>query len=268
MKISAFTIVFNEEKHIERCLKSLTGVIDEIVLVHDGECNDKTLEIAKKYNAKILVREHMGMMEFHKKFAIESCKNEWVLQIDADEFLSKELQKQIRKLVMDDSADAYAFVWQLWNGKKYFTHKSPYKNVLFRKSKMYYFCFPHVECNTYGKLKKSNLLIEHRPFYNNYTLNSFRRKWLKWIKVHAKFFYRDKFDTYNCDERVLIKFQESIDKQKKYANPVLAPLWMIQSIVVSMLRHGYWKSFSTWKVALLQGLYGYYLCIYIWKYRK
>lgn len=44
--ISACLVVRNEEAVIERCLESLAGVVDEIVLVHDGECEDRTLEIA------------------------------------------------------------------------------------------------------------------------------------------------------------------------------------------------------------------------------
>ncbi len=268
MKISAFLVIYNEEKHIERSLGSLKDVVDEIVVVHDGECTDRSLEIAKDFGAKIFVQEHRGMREFHQVFAINQCKYDWILQIDADEFLSPELKKNLRNLIENKDIDAYSFVWPLWNGKQYITKGFPQKKVLFRKNKMYYFSFPGKDPGTYGNFVQSDLVLEHQPLYNNYTFNRFRTKWMKWIDVHAKFFYREDFDNYNCNEDVLNRFQDSIDKQKKYANPVLAPLWMIQSIVVSMLRHRYWKSFSTWKVALLQGLYGYYLCIYIWKYRK
>lgn len=268
MKISAFIVAYNEEKHIERCLKSLEGVVDEVIVVHDGECKDCTLEIAKKYKAKVFIQEHKGMAELHMVYAIEQCQYDWILQQDADEFLSQKLRKNIKKLVQDQGIDGYSFVWPIWDGVKYLTKKQPHKNFLFRKNKLYYFAFPGKGMRTYGNQLKSNLIVEHQPLYNNYTLNRFRSKWMKWIDVHAKFFYRKEFDAYNCNEEVLNRFQDSIDKQKKYANPVLAPLWMIQSIVVSMLRHGYWKNIKTWKVAFFQGLYGFYLCIYIWKYRK
>src|SRR5690606_3667949 len=96
----------------------------------------------------------------------------------------------------------------------------------------------------------------------------FKDKWLKWIKVHAAFFYRGEYEQYNCTEDVIVQYKNKIEKQKKYAKPLLAPAWMIQSIVMSMFRHGYWKSLKIWKVSFLQGLYGFDLCLYIWKYRK
>lgn len=268
MKISAFIVAYNEERHIERCLKSLVSAVDEIILVHDGECRDKTLEIAKRYKVKTFVEQHKGLRELHQIFALKQCKYEWVLQIDADEFLSKELHQQIKKLVQDKDVDGYSFVWKLWDGKKYITQNTPHKNILFRKSKMYYFAFPGKDSGTYGNLLKSSLVLEHKPLYNNYTLNKFNTKWKKWIKVHAQFFYNQKFEHYNCTPEILESFNQSIVKQKKYAKPYFAPAWILQSIVVSMFRHNYWKSFRTWKVAFLQGLYGFYLCLYIWKYRK
>lgn len=62
-KISACLVVRNEEKVIERCLNSLKGAVDEILIVHDGECGDNTLKIAKKFNADIFIRPMAGVME-------------------------------------------------------------------------------------------------------------------------------------------------------------------------------------------------------------
>lgn len=268
MKISAFLIVFNEEKHIERCLKSIDGVVDEIILIHDGECSDNSLKIAQKFNAKIYIREHRGMREFHQVFAIEQCGHEWILQIDADEFLSRSLRNNLSKLINNKDVDAYSFVWPIWDGDKYLTNEYPHKKILFRKKNMYYFSFPGKDPGTYGNLIESKLVLEHQPTYNNYTLEKFRNKWKKWINVHAKFFYNKNYEHYNCNTEILDKFYESIKKQKKYAYPFLAPTWMLQSILVSLIRHSYWKSIKTWKISFLQGLYGFYLCLYIWKYRK
>ena len=52
--ISAYLVVYHEEKVIERCLKSLVGVVNEIIVIHDGPCLDKTMEIAKKYTNHVL----------------------------------------------------------------------------------------------------------------------------------------------------------------------------------------------------------------------
>lgn len=268
MKISAFIIAYNEEKHIEKCLRSLDGVVDEIVLVHDGECKDNTLKIAKKYKARTFISEHKGFAELNTIFAIEQCRYDWVLQQDADEFLSEGLRNNLRNLIQNEDIDAYSFVWPIWDGSKYLTKDYPYKGFLFRKSKLYYFAFPGKGMNTYGQVVKSEYIVEHQPLYNNYTLKTFNTKWKRWIKVHAKFFYNKKFDSYNCSQEILEKIYKNIEDHKKYAKPVLAPAWMFQSILVSMFKHKYWKSPKTWKLPFYQGLYGFYLCLYIWKYGK
>jgi Glycosyltransferases involved in cell wall biogenesis len=69
-KISACIVVYNEEKVIKRCLDSIKNVVDEIILVHDGPCKDRTLEIAKRYTNKIFIRPHVGMMESTSCFCL------------------------------------------------------------------------------------------------------------------------------------------------------------------------------------------------------
>ena len=55
-KLSAVIITFNEEKNIERCLKSLANVVDEIIVV-DSFSNDNTKSICKKYNVVFKQKE-------------------------------------------------------------------------------------------------------------------------------------------------------------------------------------------------------------------
>lgn len=84
IKLSACLIVKNEERNLERCLTSLAGIVDEIVVVDTGS-TDRTVEIAQKFNAKL------GQFEWCQDFA--AARNEslrlatgnWVLWIDADE---------------------------------------------------------------------------------------------------------------------------------------------------------------------------------------
>lgn len=263
-KISAYIVAYNEEKHIERCLQSLDNVADEIILVHDGKCTDQTLEIAKKYNCKIFEKEHRGMGEFHRVFAIEQCSNEWVLQMDADEYLSQALQKEITSLT-ETVIDAYSFLWPIWNEREYITRDFPHKRVLFRKSKMYYFTFPGADPQTYGKSEISNLLLEHKPAYDNFTLKTFHSKWVKWIKVQSEFYFKTDFECYNCNEEVLESFRKSIETQKKFAHVLLAPFWFGYSFVKSFFVRGYGRNFKTWKIAWLQGLFGFYICLNIYR---
>lgn len=180
--ISAYLVVYHEEKVIERCLKSLVGVVNEIIVIHDGPCLDKTMEIAKKYTNHVFEKEHKGISELHRIDILQKCHFPWVIQMDADEFLSEELKEKLPTLIKGKEIDAYAFLWKVWNGKKYLTKNFPFKTILFRKEKMGYITFPGRDPFTYGKKKNESLILEHQPNYNNYTIDVFQKKWYPWIK--------------------------------------------------------------------------------------
>jgi glycosyltransferase involved in cell wall biosynthesis len=93
MYISAVIITFNEEKNIERCLASLQGIIDEIVVV-DSFSTDRTKDICHQYNVRFFQQEWMGYAE-QKNYANSLAKYDYILSLDADEALSAELQQEI-----------------------------------------------------------------------------------------------------------------------------------------------------------------------------
>jgi len=107
IQLSAAIITFNEEKNIERCLKSLQGIVDEIIVV-DSFSTDKTEEICQKYGVRFIKNKFEGHVE-QKNFAANSCVNDWVFSLDADEALSEELQKSILKVIQNPDFDSYSF---------------------------------------------------------------------------------------------------------------------------------------------------------------
>ncbi|GIW62940.1 MAG: beta 1,4 glucosyltransferase [Patescibacteria group bacterium] len=97
MPVSIALAVFNEESNLHYSLDSTIEWADEIVIV-DGGSTDKTVLIAKTYGKKVKVIEtHNNPTNFHinKQLALDNCKNKWVLQLDADEEVSKELKHEI-----------------------------------------------------------------------------------------------------------------------------------------------------------------------------
>lgn len=105
--ISAVIITFNEEINIERCLQSLVGVADEIVVV-DSFSTDKTDEITQNLGAKVVRNKFDGHIE-QKNFAIKQAKFPHVLSLDADEALSDELRNSILKIKANFNSDGYTF---------------------------------------------------------------------------------------------------------------------------------------------------------------
>jgi glycosyltransferase involved in cell wall biosynthesis len=95
-QISAVIIAFNEEKNIERCLRSLQGVVDEIVVL-DSFSKDRTEEICKKYNVSFYQHAFDGHIQ-QKNRAITYAKYPHVLSLDADEALDETLRQSILQI--------------------------------------------------------------------------------------------------------------------------------------------------------------------------
>ncbi len=98
MKLSVAIATFNEEKNIEKCLNSIEEIADEIVIV-DGSSNDRTVEISAKFNAKIIVTTNPPVFHINKQKAIDASSGDWVLQLDADEIVSKKLSDEIESVI-------------------------------------------------------------------------------------------------------------------------------------------------------------------------
>ena len=267
--ITAFLVVFNEEKVIERCLESLIDVVDEIIIIHDGHCEDKTLEISGKYTNKIYESSHRGMGELHVIEALELCEYEWVLRIDADEYLSKELRDNIGRLIDDKYVDAYTFIWRIWDGKRYLTDNFPRKKSLCKKTKIFFIEFPGQELQTTGNTKNTDYILEHKPLYNNYTFSSIKKKWKRWIKIHANYYInKSKIRFFQCPINHQRKFLQNIELQAKLAHLMLCSFWFMYSFLKAFIKREYYRNIRTWKIAFYQGVYGWFLCKYISEQKK
>lgn len=92
--ISVVLATYNEEQNIGKCLESVRSFADEIVVV-DGSSEDRTRDIAKKFGAKVIKTINRPMFHINKQMAIDAAKGEWILQLDADERVSKRLAREI-----------------------------------------------------------------------------------------------------------------------------------------------------------------------------
>ena len=95
-KISVALATFNEEANIKDCLESV-GWADEVV-VADGNSTDKTREIAEKFGARVIKTTNKPIFHINKNLAIEACRGDWVLMLDADERVDPTLAKEMKKI--------------------------------------------------------------------------------------------------------------------------------------------------------------------------
>lgn len=104
-RLSVVVITLNEEANLRRCLDSVRFA-DEIVVVDSGS-DDATCEVARTYTDKVLFHEMRGFGA-QRQYAIEQASGDWILALDADEWVSEPLRAALIALLESGSA-AYAY---------------------------------------------------------------------------------------------------------------------------------------------------------------
>jgi Glycosyltransferases involved in cell wall biogenesis len=105
--ISAIIITFNEALSIERCLSSIVGIADEIIVV-DSFSTDATKDICSRFNMRFIQHPFEGYVE-QKNYALSMALHSYVLSLDGDEALSDELKKSILRIKDNPESDGYYF---------------------------------------------------------------------------------------------------------------------------------------------------------------
>lgn len=95
--ISLCMIVRDEEQFLERCLASVHDVVDEIVVVDTGS-KDRTIEIARKFGARVEEREWRNDFAWARNEAVRLAQYRWIFQLDADEELLAESKAALHQL--------------------------------------------------------------------------------------------------------------------------------------------------------------------------
>ena len=118
--ISAVLIVKNEEQVLSKCLDSIKG-IDEIIILDTGS-KDKTEEIARRYTDKVFINEYNWNDNFAeaRNYAKTKATGKWILSIDADEELEKGGIAKIRKEIAQAKGNSINVIMQGGNSHFYF----------------------------------------------------------------------------------------------------------------------------------------------------
>ncbi|HHF7374237.1 glycosyltransferase family 2 protein [Legionella bozemanae] len=111
MTLSVIIITKNEERNIRKCLESVRFA-DEIIVLDSGS-TDKTVAIAKEYTEHVFSTDWPGYGA-QKQRALSKAQGDWVLNLDADESVSEELQREILEAMASDSADAFRIAIQMY----------------------------------------------------------------------------------------------------------------------------------------------------------
>jgi len=189
-KISAVISAYNEEKNIEKTLKSL-AFADEIVVINNSS-TDKTEQIAKKYTNNVFTQKNDPLrIDLQKNFGFEKATSDFILSIDADEVVSEELALEIKNILEHPSQIEY--IDGFWIPRKNIIFGKWIENTgwypdyqlrLFRKGKGKYGAkHVHEHLQIEGQTAK---LKEHLVHYNYESILQFITKTLNYAQNEAE----------------------------------------------------------------------------------
>lgn len=112
--LSVCMIVKDEEKHIARCLKSVSAIADEIIVVDTGS-TDRTVEIAKEFGATVLFHQWTGDFDKARNVSLSAATGKWILWVDGDDEVPEASAKRIDELKREDDGLLTAYMVKVRN---------------------------------------------------------------------------------------------------------------------------------------------------------
>ena len=164
--ISLCMIVKNEEKNLERCLKSYAPLMDEIIVVDTGS-TDKTKEIASRFTDKIYDFKWVDDFSAARNFSFEKATCDYIFSADADEVLDEENREQfaILKQVLDEEIEIVQMYYgnQFQNGTIY-NYDCELRPKLFKRLRNFTWIESiHETVRTLPVVFDSDIVITHMP---------------------------------------------------------------------------------------------------------
>ncbi len=111
-KISAFIIARNEADRIPAAIASVRMLVDEVVVIDSGS-TDGTPDVCRDMGARVVFNEWKGYGA-QKRFGEDQCRNDWILNLDADEVLTPELDEEIRALFRDGEPEVRCYALRVF----------------------------------------------------------------------------------------------------------------------------------------------------------
>ncbi|NPB05957.1 MAG: glycosyltransferase family 2 protein [Aquificae bacterium] len=106
VRLSVAIVAKDEEDRLPRTLEAVSDLADEVVVVVDASSSDRTAEVAARLGARVFIEEWKGYAG-QKNSALEKCRGEWVLFLDADEVPDEGLKEEVRRVLEEPTAEGY-----------------------------------------------------------------------------------------------------------------------------------------------------------------
>jgi glycosyltransferase involved in cell wall biosynthesis len=183
--VTAVVVTRNEEANIEACLQTL-DFVSEIIVV-DSESSDRTVQLARRYTNRVLVRPWPGRCE-QLNHAATLAAHDWVLVVDADERVTPELAAEIVRRVPATEASAFRNTIREYMFGGWLRHggwEQPNYIRLYRRDRATWHGYVHTEKVAVNGLVE--ILDGDMLHYSHITINHFLRKMENYTDLEARY---------------------------------------------------------------------------------
>lgn len=250
--ISVIIVARNEANKLDSCLSSIPTDFSRDTIVIDLESTDHTKEVAKKHKAKLVSHKpNFSIVEEIREESLELAKNEYVLILDPDESITKDLATALKKIVIDGRIAAVSI---------------PRKNMVFGK------------------------WIKNSRWWPDHQVRLVKKSRTKWPKhIHSKPIIDGETKVLEPTEELSIihnnyeNIDEFIEKNMRYAkSDALISLNSKEKLTLSLtikrsvsefvsrffMDHGYRDGMHGFVLAFLQLIYYFLVYFYYWEAKK
>ena len=242
--LSVVVITYNEERKLHRCLTPVNWA-EELVVI-DSYSTDHTVEIAKSFTKNVYQREWSGFAD-QRNFGIEKVSGDWILFLDADEYVTSALRDRIRRMMSEgqdfDAYKIHRLEHFLQFPIRHGTLNPSYQPRLLRKGKGSWTGGAHAHIELCGQ---GELGLIHEDLYHDShnTLFDFISRINQYTSVDA-------------GERVLA------EKRAGKWRMILSPLGMAWKCYI--VKRGYKDGFPGLIFSLCMGIYSFLRLVKVWK---
>lgn len=255
LDLTAIILTYNEEKHIKRCILSLKKIAKKIVIV-DSYSKDKTIKIARKHNVKIYKNKFLNHSQ-QVNWALSNIKfkTKWILRIDADEYLTIDLKKNLIRLFNKINKNISGIIInrkvKFLNKEINFGGTSPHQTLRIWKS-------------GYGKcenvLMDEQIIVKGKTIHiDGFLIDENLNSLLWWIAKHKKYAIREAINYYLVNENAYNNYtSKNKSRVKKYLKHNLyykLPIFIRPVILFFynfIIRLGFFTGWQGWLYCILQ----------------
>lgn len=228
LSISTIILTYNEEKHLERCLKNALQFSSDIHII-DSFSSDRTIEIAQTYGAKVYQNkwENNYAKQFNWGLKNADLKFDWVFRLDADEYLTPELITELHTNFQTIAPDISGVIFER---KMYFLNTLMEKGML-QMNMLRLFKKEHGFCEERWMDEHIVLTQGSTVLFKNYFVDHNLNSLGWWTQKHNGYSIREAIDLLDIEYGFLQKenaqssalqlsddARSKRDKKKKYAN--------------------------------------------------